>query len=176
MSENEEADVQSEAFLARWSRRKSEEQVLQESEVRDSESPPQEHPPVLADADMPSLESLGPDSDYSGFLSPEVSQGLRRLALRKLFHSAGFNVRDGLDDYDQDFTEFTGLGELVTREMRRRLELEALRLEQRQAEDSAIECNDEVTASEAGPASPSESAISEDGAIEALGGEKESSV
>ena len=52
---------------------------------------------------MPSLESLNEESDYSGFLSPGVSDGLHRLALRKLFGAAKFQVRDGLDDYDTDY-------------------------------------------------------------------------
>ena len=68
-------------------------------------------PPLLGDADMPPLDSLGPESDYSGFLSPGVSEELRRLALRKLFHSPLFNVTDGLDDYDDDFTSFAVLRE-----------------------------------------------------------------
>ena len=38
------------------------------------------------DADMPPLESLSADSDFTGFLSPKVSESLRRAALRKLFH------------------------------------------------------------------------------------------
>jgi Protein of unknown function (DUF3306) len=58
---------------------------------------------VLTDADMPRLESLNEESDYSGFLSPGVSRGLQRLALRKLFSAAKFQVRDGLDDYDTDY-------------------------------------------------------------------------
>jgi len=60
---------------------------------------------------MPPLESLGPDSDYSGFMSPGVSDELRRLALRKLFHSPLYNITDGLDDYDDDFRSFAVLSE-----------------------------------------------------------------
>ena len=71
---------------------------------------------------MPPLESLGPDSDYSGFLSPGVSESLRRLALRRLFHAPEFNLCDGLDDYDDDFRAFAGLGSVVPVEMRKRLE------------------------------------------------------
>jgi len=58
---------------------------------------------ALTDQDMPSLESLNEESDYSGFLSPGVSDGLHRLALRKLFSATKFQVRDGLDDYDTDY-------------------------------------------------------------------------
>ena len=60
---------------------------------------------------MPPLDSLGPESDYSGFMSPGVSDELRRLALRKLFHSPLYNITDGLDDYDDDFRSFAVLSE-----------------------------------------------------------------
>jgi len=110
------------SFLSRWSRRKLDREKDpgdQLPEICTSETP--ETPP-LSDDDMPSLESLGPDSDYSGFLSPGVSESLRRLALRKLFHAPEFNLCDGLDDYDDDFRAFAGLGSVVTVEMRKRLE------------------------------------------------------
>ncbi len=58
---------------------------------------------VLTDQDMPPLETLREDSDYRGFLSPGVSDRLHRLALRKLFGGTRFQVRDGLDDYDNDY-------------------------------------------------------------------------
>lgn len=70
------------------------------------------------DADLPPIESLTPESDYSGFMSPRVSESLRRMALRKLFGSPAFNVRDGLDDYDDDFTQFQSLGDTVTADMK----------------------------------------------------------
>jgi hypothetical protein len=78
-----------------------------------------------SDADMPPLEALTPASDYSGFLSPRVSEALRRAALRKLFHSAEFNVVDGLDEYADDFTRFEALGDLLTADMRHLLEVQA---------------------------------------------------
>ena len=86
--------------------------------------------PVLTDADMPSLDTLDEHSDYSGFLSPGVSDKLRKLAMRKLFSAAVFNVRDGLDDYDEDFTRFEGLGDMVTSDMKHQAEVaERRRLE-----------------------------------------------
>lgn len=91
--------------------------------------------PVLTDADMPALESLDEHSDYSGFLSPGVSEKLRRLAMRKLFTAAVFNVRDGLDDYDEDFTQFEGLGDMVTSDMKHQAEVaEKRRLEAEERE------------------------------------------
>lgn len=79
----------------------------------------------LTDADMPPLESLDESSDYSGFLSGKVSEGLRRAALRKLFHSSQFNVISELDEYAEDFTTFEALGDIVTADMRHQIEVEA---------------------------------------------------
>ena len=78
---------------------------------------------MLTDADMPPLESLGEDDDYSGFMSTGVSEELRNLALRKLFRSAKFNVVDGLNDYDDDFTNFEPLGDIITSDMRHQMEV-----------------------------------------------------
>ena len=89
---------------------------------------------VLTDADMPDIESLDEHSDYTGFMSPGVSSRLRKLALRKLFAGAGFNIRDGLDDYDDDFTGFTPLGDLVTSDMKHRQEMEEKRRQEALAE------------------------------------------
>jgi len=112
-----------EAFLSRWSRRKQacdghSDQAL----VTDPEEEPAPVPPPLCDSDMPPIESLDEESDFRGFLSPEVSDELRRLALRKLFHTATFNIRDGLDDYDDDLTQFAKLGGLITADIRHQLE------------------------------------------------------
>lgn len=63
-------------------------------------------------------------SDYSPFLSPKVSRGLRRRALRKLFGMPRFQSSDGLNDYDEDYRHFTALGDMITHEMHRRLETE----------------------------------------------------
>ncbi len=78
--------------------------------------------PPLTDADMPPLETLGADSDFSGFLSEGVSEALKRKALQKLFHLPEFNIRDGLNDYDEDFSVFTPLGDTVTYQMKRWLD------------------------------------------------------
>jgi len=140
---------ETEDVLARWSRRKlqarsggvdpGQEETAAPSQPRESDTGGAESAPQLTDADMPPLESLTEDSDYTPFLSPGVSDGLRRLALRKLFSQQAFNVTDGLNDYDGDYTQFTGLGKVVTREMQRMLkrELETrLAREQPQADDA----------------------------------------
>lgn len=127
----------SEDFLDRWSRRKladhrgesldeplpappAADSALQETTTDVDTVPAQQ----LTDADMPALDSLDADSDFSLFMSPGVSEQLRTQALRKLFHLPAFNVTDGLNDYDEDYTEFAGLGNVVTQEMKRMLKRE----------------------------------------------------
>ena len=122
-----------EGFLARWSRRKQAGYRNQEHpsapgpQSLSGEPPPADDPqqptpqPQLTDADMPPVDSLDEKSDYAAFMSPGVSEKLRAQALRKLFHLPGFHLPDGLDDYDDDFTQFAKLGDIVTREMERML-------------------------------------------------------
>ena len=124
-------------FLTRWSKRKLEQEQLQAGASREFEpieADSEKALPALTDADMPPLESLDEESDYSGFLSPKVSEALRQQALQRLFRSACFNVCDGLDDYAEDFTRFEKLGDLVTAEWRSRLEQAAKRAESALAE------------------------------------------
>ena len=155
-----------EPFLSRWSRRKQEQD--RETEIQDEQMESSiERPasdidpadksietsldkpengvgeidaPVLTDADMPPIESLDENSDYSGFMSPGVSSQLRKLALRKLFAGAGFNIRDGLDDYDEDFTSFEPLGDLITSDMK----LQAERAEKRKREEEDKEAAEQL--------------------------------
>ena len=86
--------------------------------------------------ELPAIDSLDEDSDYSPFLASGVSPDVQREALRKLFHSPKFNIRDGLDDYDLDFTNPEPLGNIVTAEMRHRMEVELEKLA-RLAEEEA---------------------------------------
>ncbi len=127
-------------FLGRWSRRKTASRKGETGvdslpastasglPVEDAAAPHETDPRLeLTDADMPPIESLDKDSDFSVFMSPKVSEQLRTQALRKLFHMPAFNITDGLNDYDEDYTQFAGLGDVVTHEMKRLLkkELEA---------------------------------------------------
>ncbi len=86
--------------------------------------------PVLVDSDMPPLESLNEASDFGQFMSPGVSDVLRKAALRKLFRLPVFGLRDGLDDYDEDFRSFAALGNIITADMR----FEKQRFEERMRE------------------------------------------
>lgn len=131
--QEEERPRPGESFLARFHRRKIEArgeladtalQPAEEIQYDAADTDPAPDPPPT-DADMPPLVSLDADSDYTGFLSPRVSESLRRAALRKLFHGSAFNVIDELDDYAEDFTTFEALGDIITADMRHQIEVEA---------------------------------------------------
>ena len=135
-----------ESALSRWSRRKLEaEKGIQPTdlnppaEIETEPSAPaaeSETRPVLTDADMPDIESLDADSDFSGFMSEGVSDELRNLALRKLFRAPVFNIRDGLDEYDEDYTSFEKLGDIVTSDMKHRIEMQEQKLREKLAAES----------------------------------------
>lgn len=60
---------------------------------------------VSEELGLPDIETLKEESDFSAFLKEGVPDKLRRLALRKLWASTPlFGLRDGLNDYDEDFT------------------------------------------------------------------------
>jgi hypothetical protein len=154
---------ESEPFLSRWSRRKAQAREGMEpgepepeaaadtdgGNARDPDNPggrpdsendsdnDGDPPPATEAAELPPLESLDEDSDYSAFLAADVAPDLRRQALRKLFHSPKFNLRDGLDDYDLDYSNPEPLGNVITAEMRHRIARELERLAARAAEGSA---------------------------------------
>lgn len=142
MSDNEQDKHEHNGgFLSRWARRKQE--VLQEETPAENPLAPTAEPepqttetsgPVteqeterdaeqntvaeLTDEDMPDLDTLDEHSDYTPFMSPKVSEELRKLALRKMFKGSTFHYRDGLDDYDDDYTQFAQLGNIVTSDMK----------------------------------------------------------
>jgi len=136
-----------EPFLARWSRLKAHARHPEpgpppEPGALGNDEPPAapaavdaaspEGPP--APVQLPDLEQLHEDSDYSAFLTPGVDAELKKRALRKLFHSPKFNVFDGLDTYRDDFTSFPALGSIVTADMRYHLERAARALAERAAD------------------------------------------
>lgn len=148
----------SSGFLSRWSQRKlqtrDDQELPVEAGLQEADELPADVPAaeiaaadevekLLTDEDMPPIESLTEASDYSGFMSEGVSEELRRLALRRLFRSAAFNVVDGLDDYDDDFTSFEKLGDIVTSDMRFQMEEEARKKMQAMLDDEdALEDED----------------------------------
>lgn len=159
MSSEHDADEREAGFLGRWARRKEAARVAPERPAAEpDEGPPAgaaepddaapapvsedsadeatDAPPSLTDADMPDIETLQPDSDVSGFFSPGVSDALRRKALRRLFHTSRFNVKDGLDDYDDDYTLLQPLGDTMTHDLQRQNDRLAERRQAREAKDA----------------------------------------
>jgi hypothetical protein len=154
-----------EPFLSRWSRLKQASEDTQALEIpidTPKETPIEEAaeaaPSALTDADMPPLESLDENSDYEGFLSPEVSEALRQQALSKLFRSACFNVCDGLDDYAEDFTQFEKLGDVMTADLRHRLQQEAKRIAETAKSETAKTESPQTADSDLEPAPTSQQA------------------
>jgi hypothetical protein len=134
-----------ESIVARWSRRKQAARRTAENQpeppstavVADGHTA-SAPPAVLTDKDMPPVESLTEESDFSGFLSSGVSEALRRKALYKLFHLPAFNTRCPLDSEYYDCHGYEPLGNIITHEMREALEREAEALKQA-ARDTLLE-------------------------------------
>jgi len=151
-----------EPFLERWSRRKAQarEGIDEEAAVPVADAAGRD---PAADApqpvpELPDIDSLGEDSDYSAFMAPGVDGSVRRDALRKLFASPKFNVRDGLDDYSDDFTQWAPLGDIVTADMRYQVERAAKLAEKMEA---LAEGQDATAAAAAVPAPPADPAADE---------------
>ncbi len=181
-----------ESFISRWSRRKtdvankpdmdalntiSESQSIGEVVVLADPNPEQtakikqNQEKVFTDEDMPPIDSLTDDSDFSIFMSPGVSDTLRNLALRKLFSGASFNIRDGLDDYDDDFRTFAGLGDLVTCDMKHQMEMEDDRKqEEAEAAEAVAESDSEATEENTADESESDERIGADPEVDAKAG------
>ena len=126
---------QSDDFLSRWSRRKQQ-AAKDASSLKDAASAkenaektdkavasptgtaePTETEPLFDLSKLPSLDSIGPDSDVSLFMQPGVPASLSRAALRRAW-SADPAIRDfiGLSENSWDFTKpdsITGFGPLL---------------------------------------------------------------
>ena len=128
------------SFFSRWSQRKLdgdkgtdvevEEAVNGAVDVQPSELPSINDPePSVASEQVPadiSVESLddsvenveGESPSVAQLLVSEASESVKKAALRKLFLSEEFNVRDGLDDYDDDYSNLKSLSEGVADTLR----------------------------------------------------------
>lgn len=85
-----------EPFLSRWSR-------LKQESAAAPPAPPAPTPASGPVPELPPVESLTLESDFSGFLHPKVEERLKREALKKLFGDPHFNRMDGLDVYIDDY-------------------------------------------------------------------------
>ena len=108
-------------FLARWSKRK---RTARKDRSQDIAPVPRPEPASESETsgdmiaepppDLPDIESLTKDSDFTVFLQENVPEALRRKALRVLWRSDPVLANlDGLNDYDEDFSIVEGIVEVV---------------------------------------------------------------
>ena len=97
-----------ENFLGRWSRLKKEDRLEAEKPVAQKTEAEEDKAPEL-----PPLDKLTPQSEFSGFMHPKVGDALRRAALKKLFSDPHFNIPDPYEAYSGDWT----VGEAIPNEM-----------------------------------------------------------
>ncbi len=116
-------------FLTRWSRRKEEAREGDEAPADDPSTAEDDSKAAKGDspdlpeaapdeaeilARLPDIDSLDENSDFTAFLAEGVPAAIRRRALRKLWRlNPIFANLDGLNDYDEDFTDAANVVEGV---------------------------------------------------------------
>jgi uncharacterized protein YacL (UPF0231 family) len=107
MSEKDNSD----SFFSRWSDRKLDQKIESEDEVDKAASAFVDEQAV---AHQEAKEKPTPIWEQ-----PDVDPEIKKAALRAILRKPEHNILDGLNEYDDDFTQFTGLGNIVTHEMKR---------------------------------------------------------
>jgi hypothetical protein len=113
------------SFFGRWSERKTAERVaqppaneenpdqLEVALVKGQDETSDEDLPIPED--LPDVNTLDQNSDYSLFMRKGTPEHLKRLALKKLFHSdPALAVLDGLNDYDEDYSMIGMVAEAIS--------------------------------------------------------------
>lgn len=90
------------------------EQATAESDQQAADADNAEVPVI----ELPDPDTLTPDAVISAFMQSGVDPALRQRALRRIFMGGEHSVRDGLDDYDQDFSQMRPLAEGVADTLR----------------------------------------------------------
>ena len=109
-----------ETFLSRWARLKRSGESAKPGPLASARqatggmTAAESNAPI---APLPDVETLCFGDDFSGFLRQEVEESVKRVALKKLFHSAEFNVMDGLDIYIDDYTIPSPIDEATIRQL-----------------------------------------------------------
>jgi Protein of unknown function (DUF3306) len=171
-------EAQGEPFLKRWSRLKQGEEGAEVAGGGDGEKAlvaSEGEAPEIDPADLPDIESLDKDSDYTPFMQEGVPEALRTLALRQLFFSdPALAVLDGLNDYDEDFSMLGIVAQKVRtayKAGRGFLEDDDLVDIGEADETEEVEAGDgteaPAAAAEAAPDPPDEAAIAEEGDADA---------
>lgn len=109
-------------FLSRWSERKRDaQQAAEEAGPAENTAaldpgapsdPSSDTPAAAAEEpafdieDLPDIDSLEEGADFSVFMHEKVPEALRRRALRRLWRvDPAFSFLDGMNDYDEDYTD-----------------------------------------------------------------------
>lgn len=96
-------EQEQEAFLSRWSRRKSASREAPPAAKAEPQAPRNAEPPIDP-ATLPSIDSLSADSDFTVFLRHGVPESLRNAALQKLWRTEPSVVNYvPLVEYNWDF-------------------------------------------------------------------------
>ncbi|WP_114764427.1 DUF3306 domain-containing protein [Vibrio rhodolitus] len=129
------------SFISRWSKRKLDEKAkellsTEETQVAvkanensdeinaELSTPIDESQPAIAASETETGAMAANDADkpeemsIANLLVSEAEQSVKKAALRKLFLSEEFNVRDGLDDYDEDYSNLKTLSQSVAETLR----------------------------------------------------------
>lgn len=133
------------SFIQRWSRRKHESTAPSPSSLANegpavAEGEAAEQTPATTsraaalipgydperplDEQLPDPETLNAGDDFRAFLLPGVGDSLKRRALRRMFKVGNYNVRDGLDDYDDDYAALARVAPDASEHIRRWLRAE----------------------------------------------------
>lgn len=88
-------------FLQRWSRLKS--QPVAEAVPAEPVSPASQGADERLE--LPPVDDLTLDSDFSAFMQPEVDADTRRAAMKKLFMNDHYRTMDMLDVYVDDYSK-----------------------------------------------------------------------
>ena len=106
-----------ESILSRWSRRKLDKPAVAEQETV---LPVQVQPETTP---TPEKQIVDETEEIPIWQQPDVDPEVKRAALSRLFRQPEFNVVDRMNEYDDDFTSFASLGNIVTHEMKHMLKL-----------------------------------------------------
>lgn len=85
-----------------------------------------------------------PDTERPLWQRQDIDPDLKKQALRALFKKTEFGVLDGLNEYDEDFTQFTHLGDIIPHDMKRMIQLanENTQLETQSIETSELDLDE----------------------------------
>ncbi len=164
-------------FIGRWAQRK---QRARKGTADVRERPAEPEPTAEVEAgevvrveDLPDIDSLEEASDFTPFLKEGVPDALRRRALRKLWRlNPIFANLDGLNDYDEDFTDAATVVEglktiyqvgkgMVTPEEEKTAADTETEAEAAEADQDATEATPDSDETKSAQAEPDEAALAE---------------